>query len=297
MKSGFLYVIITAVLFATFEPIAALIKADISPLAITSIRFLVAGLMLLPFSIIEIRKQKIKFTLTDHLKMVGLGILFICTSMVLLQYAVKMSNNAALIAIIFSANSVSTIFLSSLLLKERITVKKLVALLLCIAGLLVCSWKHFGNAEELKAILLAVLAALTFSIYTILNKKMMKKASGNILISFSFLYGSILLFPAIFIVDGGILTAPTLTLSTALIMVYIAVAVTGIGYWAYFKALEKGSATLASLSFFVKPALSPIAAGIVSMTMPGIDIFAGLILVLIGSYMVSYAGKKEIKKQ
>ena len=136
MKSGFIYVIITAVLFATFEPISALIANDITPLAITAIRFLIAGLMLLPFSLHEIKKQKIKLTLGDHLKMVGLGILFICISMVALQYGVKVAKAAnqspALIAIVFSANSVITIFLSSFMLKEKITARKILALILCI---------------------------------------------------------------------------------------------------------------------------------------------------------------------
>ncbi len=297
MKSGYIYVIITAVLFATFEPISKLIAADITPLAITAIRFLIAGLMLLPFSLREIKKQNVKLTLGDHLKMIGLGILFICASMVSLQYGVKLSTSPALIAILFSANSVITIFLSSIMLKEKITAQKLLALILCVAGILVCSWQSLTGGSGALSILLGILAALTFSFYTVFNKKMMKKASGNILISFSFIYGSILLFPAIFIVDGGILSAETLTVKTALIMLYIAVAVTGIGYWAYFKALEKGSATLASLAFFVKPALSPIAAAIFVKEMPTVQIFIGLILVLIGSYMVSYAGKTKATKQ
>lgn len=296
MKSGYIYVIITAILFATFEPISKLIAADISPLAITAIRFLIAGLMLLPFSLHEIKKQKVHLTLLDHLKMVGLGILFICASMVFLQYGVKFSASPALIAILFSANSVITIFLSSIMLKEKITAKKLLALILCVAGILICSWQSLTGGSGALSIVLGVLAALTFSVYTVLNKKMMKKASGNILISFSFIYGSILLFPAIFLVDGGILTAETLTVKTTLIMLYIAVAVTGIGYWAYFKALEKGSATLASLAFFVKPALSPIAAAIFVKEMPTVQIFIGLILVLVGSYMVSYAGKTKANK-
>ena len=55
MKKGILYVIITAVLFATFEPASKVIANDIMPYALTFWRFLVGSLMLMPFAIIKIK--------------------------------------------------------------------------------------------------------------------------------------------------------------------------------------------------------------------------------------------------
>lgn len=293
MKSGLIYVFITAIVFATLEPVSKLIASDISPLAITAIRFLIGGVMLLPFSIYEIKKQKLRLGIGDHLKMAGLGVLFICLSMVMLQYAVKLSSSPSLIAIVFSSNSVITICLSALMLRERITVKKILALLLCAAGIFVCSRDSISVHNEALSVVLAVLAAVTFSLYTVLNKKMMKKASGNILIGFSFIYGSIILFAVNLLIGGEVVTTDNFSLTSGLIMFYIGFAVTGIGYWAYFKALEKGSATLASLSFFVKPALSPFVAVLVNGTPLTVEIFIALALVLIGSYLVSYSDKKN----
>ena len=111
--SGLIYALITAIVFATFEPASKIIAADFSPMAICGIRFLIGGIMFLPYSLYEMKKQKISLTVTDHIKMVGLGILFICISMTLLQYAIKLSSSPGLIAIIFSANSLITIIMSA----------------------------------------------------------------------------------------------------------------------------------------------------------------------------------------
>lgn len=291
------YVMLTAILFATLEPVSKLIAADISPLAITAIRFLIGGLMLLPFSLYEIKKQKVRLNPTDHLKMVGLGILFICVSMVMLQYAIKLASSPALIAIVFSSNSVITICLSAVLLKEQMSWKKIVALLLCIGGILMCSWDSLSMDNGAVSIVLAVLASITFSLYTVLNKKMMKKASGNILIGFSFVYGSVLLLVVNWMIGQPILTTEKLNWNSIWIMLFIGVAVTGIGYWSYFKALEKGSATLASLSFFVKPVLSPFVAYFVNDVDITMEIIIALVMVLAGSYIVSYSDKKIAVKQ
>ena len=100
--SGLIYALITAVAFATFEPASKIIAGEFSPLAICGIRFLIGGLMLLPYSLYEMKKQRTYLSVADHGKMIGLGILFICVSMVMLQYAIKLSSSPALIAIIFS---------------------------------------------------------------------------------------------------------------------------------------------------------------------------------------------------
>ena len=242
-----IYVFITAILFATLEPVSVLIASDISPLGITALRFLMGGMMLLPISIHEIKKQRIALSGKDHMKIMGLSVLFVCISMVMLQRAILLSNGqASIIAIVFSSNSVMTIFLSSILLKEKITTRKIVALLLCVLGIVICSWNNLKANSIGVSIILALLAAVTFSLYAVLNKRMMKKASGNILFGLSAVYGSIFVFIIIVVIAlvknqnvfNTIVTTEQLEMKSILIMLYIGIAVTGIGYWAYFGALK-----------------------------------------------------------
>ncbi len=291
MKSGLLYALITAIVFATFEPVAKLVATDFSPIAMCIMRFLIGGLIFLPYSLYEMKKQKISLTLMDHIKMMGLGILFICISMPMLQYSIKFSSSPALIAIIFSANSLMIIVISGFVLKERFTLKKIIALLACVIGFVVCSWDSFMAKSEASAVIIAVLSAFVFSIYAVINKKMMKKASGNILVGFSFMYGSIILLIVNWLFRGDFVTTDTVSVKSVLIVLYIGIIVTGVGYWAYFKAL-KYSATMASLSYLIKPALSPFVAVILNGVPVSASMIIGLVLVLAGSYVVSYTDNK-----
>ncbi len=290
MKNGIFYVIITAVLFTTFEPVCKLFSDAIDPYAITALRFLIGSLILLPFSIGEIIKKKIKLQAKDFTIMVLLGILFICVSMVLLQMSVKMADSPALIAIIFSANSVFTIILSVLFLKVKITKLNTAGIVLGILGVILCA--DFTQGSNAMSVVLGLLSAITFSVYTVLAKKYMTKVSGVIQTGISFFSGSAILL--IVLLLCGINVTEGINSSNALLFLYVAIFVTGIGYASYFAAMKAGGAQLAAISFMVKPILTPFATFFINGIVPGTKVIVALILVVIGLYMAS---KKERIKQ
>lgn len=283
MKKALVYIILTAVLFTTLEPVSKLISTEISPILITFIRFFIGGILLLPFSVMQVKKKKIKLSSKDILMISFLGILVICVSMILLQYAVLKAESPAMIAIIFSANSVFTIIFAAFILKDKVTWLKLAAIALCVSGLLVVA--DLRSGENMTSVLLAVLAALSFSLYTVLSKKFMKKVSGIIQTGFSFFIGSIVLLIALII--GGTSVFSGIAPSNIWQLIYLGIAVTGIGYWSYFNAIDKSSAMAASFVFFIKPALTPLATFIINGIVPDIKVFVSLVLVIAGSYLAT----------
>ena len=297
MKKGLVYILLTALIFTTLEPVSKLIAAQVDPFAITFLRFFVGGLILLPFSFMAIKKKNIRMNAKDIGILSALGVLCICISMPLLQYAVRQAESPALIAIVFSANSVFTILLSTVFLKEKITLMKIFAILLCFAGVLICT--DFSSGNHLSSILLALAAALTFSLYTVLSKKFMTKITGIIQTGFSFLIGSAVLLVGLLFMNIPILAS--VNGDTIFHLLYLGIVVTGIGYWSYFRAMDKASAMAASLVFFIKPILTPFATFFFNDIRPDIKVFAALILVLAGSYLATAAngnrlfGKKASK--
>lgn len=283
IKNGMLFVIITALCFATHEPASKLLDGEINPYAITAIRFLIGGLVLLPFSIREIFKRKIKLTAKDFGIMTGLGILFICVSMIFLQVAVAIADSAAIIAIIFSSNSIITIIMSAIFFKNKLTVGKIIGIVLCVIGVFVAA--DIKGGTNLMSVIFAILAALTFSTYTILTKKFMTKLSGVIQSGISFVIGSVILMVALIVcgieVWGGMSTANIGN------MLYISVIVTGLGYWAYFGAIKNGGPQTAALSFLIKPILTPFAAFVIIGEPFTSDIFIAVVLVVIGASLAS----------
>ncbi len=284
MKKGILYALITAVLFVTLEPVSKLIAGEVNPYAITFWRFIIGSLILLPSAIKKIKKEKIHIGLKDFTIMSALGILFICISMIALQIGVKKADSPALIAIIFSLNSIFTILFAIFILKEKLNRNKVLALFFGVIAVLACI--DFSSATNLESILYGVFAALSFSLYTVLSQKFTKKFGGIIQTSIVFLMGSIILFIALLVLKTEI--APSFSLNTFEVLLYLGIFVTGIGYGCYFKAIEKGGIIMGSLAFFIKPILTPFATLVVTGIVPDLKVFGAMACIVAASYFATY---------
>lgn len=292
MKNGMIYVILTVICFTFFEPISKILTDDgMNPYAITAIRFFVGSLFLLPFSVKEIRKNKIKLNLTDYLLLVGLGVFVICLSMVLVQYAVKVADSPTLIAVIFASNSIITIILSTIFLKAKLNRTKIIGIILCVIGVLVSS--DLTGKSNLTSVVLALLSALSFSAYTILCKKYMTKVSGIVQLGISFFSGSLILIIGLLIFKVNIFEGISLESLPALFMV--SVVVTGVGYWVYFEAIRTVGPQMAAIAFLIKPIFAPFATLLINKIMPDSSIVISLVLVVIGAILCSDMIKKKEK--
>lgn len=284
MKNGIIYVLITAVLFVTLEPVSKLIATDVNPFAITFWRFIIGSLILLPLAVKKIKREKIHIGLKDLGIMTILGILFICISMIALQVGVKKADSPSIIAIIFSSNSIFTILFAMLILKEKPNKNKIIALILGAIGVLACADLSAGT--NIESVLYGVFAALTFSLYTVLSQKFTKKFGGIIQTTVAFLMGSIVLLIAL--ISMGTDITFTFSPSTMGILIYLGIFVTGIGYGCYFKAIEKGGPIMASLAFFIKPILTPFVTLVVNGIVPDFKVLGAVACVVAASYFATY---------
>ena len=295
MKKGILFAALTAILFVTLEPVSKLIANDVTPFAITLWRFIIGSVMMLPFAIMKIKKEKISINFKDILLIGVLGVFIVCFSMIALQIGVKKADSPALIAIIFSSNSIFTILFSLFILKDKITSNKVIALILGVIGVLFCA--DFSSGTNLESIAYAVFAALSFSLYTVLSKKFTKKFGGIIQTSIGFLLGSIVLLVFLLVMgnatgDAAYTIMPSvINMNVILNLVYLGIFVTGLGYLFYFKAMEKGGAIMASLAFFIKPVLTPFVTFFVNGITPDWKVFAAVICIVAASYFATYYKK------
>ena len=289
MKNGLIFSIITAALFITLEPVSKLIANDVNPYAITFLRFFIASLVFMPFWITKVIKQKMKITLKDIVTCATLGIIFICVSMVFLQIGVKKADSPALISVLFSSNSMFTVLFTAIILKEKLTKRKLVAIILCATGVIICT--DFSSGSNLESILYGITAAVVFSIYTVLCKKYMTTLGGTVQAGITFLLGSVALFVILTFMKIDTFTA--ISPGNLLNLLYLGIFVTGIGYLCYFKAMEKGGTIMASLAFFIKPVITPFATFFINGIQPEGKIFIAILFVVAGSYLA--VTKKQIQ--
>ena len=271
MKKAIPFVLITALCFATLEPISGQIAANINPAAMTAIRFVFGGIILLPFAISAIKKHNIKISFKTIFSLFLLSVLLIGASMVPLQYAVleakKAELSTAVVAIIFCCNSVFTAIFSAIILKEKISLRSWLGIFLCLLGIIISS--NITSGIGVLSVVLALVSAITMGLYTVISKKFIKAVPGVVQNSFSFIMGGIALAIVLLFVNIPILpTSGNLTLNLG-VLAYLGIVVTGIGYAAFFKAIEFGSATVASSAFLIKPVLAPFAALLTSFLFIG----------------------------
>jgi len=291
MKKGVGYALLTAILFMTLEPVSKIIANDVSPFAITLWRFFIGSLILVPFAAIQIRKEGLKIHRKDLFVMSLLGILFICISMISLQSGVKIASSPSLIAIIFSSNSIFTLLFAILFVKEKMTRNKWLALIFCVIGLILCI--DFNQSTGVVSVLLALFAAVSFSLYTVLSQKYATSLGGAVQTCGVFLLGSFFLLLILLISGEDVM--PTWNAVTLPSLLYLGFFVTGVGYWSYFRGIAKGGAMMGALAFFIKPILTPFASFLINGIVPDFRIFAALTFVAAGSVFAIY--EKQFKKK
>lgn len=294
MNKAYYFVVLTALMFSTMEVACKVAGNDLDPFQLTFLRFVIGGLVLLPFGMSEMKKREIKMTGSDLLKLLGVGTIGIPVSMVLFQVGI-MNCNASSAAVMFSINPLFTMVCAHLLTSEKITKQRFIALMIGIIGLvfIIRPWDvQEGNTAFGASMLL--LAAITFGFYTVTGKMVSQKIGAIAQASISFLLGSAVLLVVILVMGRPVLEGVT---DNIVIVLYTGIFVTGLGYYAYFTAIKLADATTGSFAFFLKPALAPIIAVIVLRETILWNTFVGIGFILIASYLnIRYQKKaNEIK--
>ena len=226
------------------------------------------------------------------------GLLCVVVSMSFFQLAI-MYAKASTVAIIFSANPVFTIPIAGFLLKEKATTAMRASLCVSLAGI-ICILNPFSVSIDFTGILLVVLSAVTFSLYSVIGKMRSEKYGSVANTCFTFLAGDLILFLLMLVSNlpvferlnlgkglqilVGIPFVAGINQGNILIVIYLGIVVSGFGYLAYFMAMEKSSAGKASIAFFIKPALAPILALIILGEVIPLNTLAGIALIIAASY-------------
>ena len=177
--SGYLYIVLCAVIFSTMEVMLKTVHGVFAPMQITCLRFLIGGILLIPFALRSMKKKGAAFTRADVGFFALTGFLCVAFSMVLYQMAVTYTK-ASVVAIIFSCNPIFVTMLAYFLLREEIHRNHLVALALELLAVLIIIDPLHASLDPTGA-LLAIASALVFSFYSVVGKKRTPRTLQQIL--------------------------------------------------------------------------------------------------------------------
>lgn len=296
MKKAYGFVCLTAFLFGTMEVACKLAGNQLDPFQLTFIRFAIGGLILLPFAIVELRKNKIKLSIKDFMVLGMVGTLGIPLSMVFFQLGV-VNSNAATASVLISINPLFTMVFAHFFTSEKLNKNKFAVLGIAFLGLIFMI-KPWNIQEGNTAIGIAymLLAAIFFGAYTVAGKVSVQKMGIMAQTSISFILGSLVLLVVILVMGKPVVAGVA---DNLLLVGYVSVFVTGLGYFSYFMAIKMSDAATGSLAFFLKPAIAPVMAVIFLRETILWNTYIGIALILAASYMnIRYQRKgNEIKEK
>lgn len=286
-KKVIVYVFLTALLFSTMEVVLKVAGSQMDSLQLTFLRFMIGGLFLAPFAWQEKKREGRNLTTGDYFWMLLLGILCIPLSMLAFQLGI-MHSNASTAAVLFSVNPLFTIFFASMILKEKITANKAIALTLGIAGIvfMIRPW-DIQEGNSVLGVVLMISASLIFGLYTVTGKLRLQRIGLITQTSISFILGSLVLLIVMLFMKRPVFAGVA---DNLLMVLYIGVFVTGFGYYFYFMAIRHSDASTASMAFFIKPAIAPIFAVIFLKDILLWNTFVGIGLIVVGSF-ITLSGK------
>ncbi|MCI9027180.1 MAG: DMT family transporter [Lawsonibacter sp.] len=311
MKKGYGYIAVAVIMFTSFEVVLKFIAGQINPVQLTLCRFAIGFIFLLPVALHNLKKREKQLDRKTMAYFALLGLIGIALCMPILQMAVSYTNSSVA-AVMFSCNPVFVTFLAFFLLKEPIKPRHIAALALEILGTVVII-SPWNTKLNMMGVALALLSTLLFSLYGVMGKRKVAEFGGAVVTCFSFFFGSLIVLALILLSHipvvaqmfqsiglNSFANIPVLagyTWENLPYVLFVSVGVAGIGFCAYFLAMEYQPASVVSLVYFFKPALSPLLAWWVHGEEIAPNMLVGVILIVFGSLCSIIPGILEAKRE
>lgn len=297
MNRGYIFIFLATVFFSSMEVALKTVAHDFNPMQLNCTRFLVGGLLLIPFALRGLRQHGAQVTAAAWKGFAWLGFVGLVVSMMFYQMSILYAP-ASVVSVLFSCNPVLVLAFAYLILHADIRPQHITALVMeVVAALIIIDPLH--TTLDPVGITLVLLSAATFALYAVLGKKQCARYSGVAVTCFSCLAASaemivLMLISHIPAVADALQAAGLpmfaampffsgYTTGNILNVLYICVFVTAGGYACYFMGMEATSAMQGSLVFFFKPVLAPILAMLILGEEIPWNMWAGIGLMLVAS--------------
>ena len=173
MKKNYIYALVTVFIWSTLAAVAKMLLADIPNLETLAVSSIFSFVFLLVFNIINgsIRELK-KYSLKDYGIMAGLGFLGLFMYSALYYYGLKQlsSQEACILNYLWP---IMLVIFSSIILKEKMTVAKGLAMFCSFFGIIILSTGGGSTAtgNVTTGMISCIVAAACYGLFSVLNKK------------------------------------------------------------------------------------------------------------------------------
>ncbi len=255
------FVLIITILVVVWAFAFLFIKIGLEELSfvnLTIMRFLIVCLVLILILFFQ-KKRFSKLHKKDIVPIFLLGFFGVIVYHLGLNYGEQFISPAAA-SLIIATVPVQIIILSTIFLKEKIGLKKLIGIIIALCGVVVISiWGKAGasiHIEYISAVLAVLIAAIMSALYTIAGKKLLTRYSALSLTTYVMLLGSLGLTPFI---RGSLLDQISkMSMTGWFAVIFLGVFSTVVGYGLWYIVLKIKSASEISIYLYAIPVLSTI---------------------------------------
>lgn len=278
---GAVYLSIAAAIWGGVYVVSKVILETVPPFTLMFFRYLVAGGLL----IVLCRRQGLTiFPREDRWAMLQIGIVGYFLSIAAQFIGTKLSS-AHLGAVVTSLSPVFQSLFAILLLRERMSVREVVAMTAAFAGvLLIIGGPDMGGEAGIMAVGILLLAAVFWGYYSVVSRKLSGKYSALQITTCGIVLAGLLSIGPAYWEFGSWAVASLWQMSTLLSILYISVAATAIAFFCWNKGLSLVSSHEAGLFFFLQPVVGSLLGwALLGETLTG-SFLVGSLLVMIGTF-------------
>ncbi len=292
--AGYAFALLSTALWSGNLIVARALNASITPVSLAFLRWSVALAAFLPFALKgALAERKAVAKALPQLALTGLLGVSIFNTLIYFAGRSTSALNMSLISIVFP---IIVIVLSRFLFGEAISLKRVLGIVVVIAGVLLLITK--GRLEALLSLsfaqgdLLMLGAALMFALYSLLVRKRPPELSIGSFQFSTFAMGWLFLAPA-FIVERAISEPLALSLPAMGAILYVGLGASLVAFLSWNKAIELIGASTAGIVYYSMPAFGGLLA--FALLGEGIGLMHALSALLIVAGIV-LAGAQAKKK-
>jgi drug/metabolite transporter (DMT)-like permease len=284
-------------LFAFFaalgHPLGRIIVREMHPILLGTMSLLV-GLFVLALYVACSGRMKMLLGLKgkDVLLSAGIGI-FGFFFFQILTFSALSRIPASVNAFLINTSVVYISLLAAAVLKERIPVNRVAAIVLALVGMLFVVFNRgfqFQRAVDLLGCLFSILGAIVFSIYSVFGKKLLERNDPVVIVTVAVLSGSIFLV----IFSGltvGYASLSGVSMGSWLLTILLGATMIGLAYPLWFIGLKRLPASHVSLYIYMAPLFAVLLSFIILRETFGWLFWIGALLILGGIVLASMPAK------
>jgi drug/metabolite transporter (DMT)-like permease len=278
---------------SSFVVVKALLLQGLTPIAIATFRFLVAGvLFLVALVVMKVRRplSVVVFEGKDTLVFVGLSLVGVTFFFIVQYVGIELADASVAAILVCFLSPILIALLSMRIFNESLKKKQFLGLAVAGIGTLLVitgGTMDFGSSNPtfLFGSLILLLTPILWASYTLGGKRLIEKYSPFLVVAYVSIIGGLFLIP-FSLAENSLQGILTLSLQAWEAILYLAVTCSFVGYFIWFHVMSRVKAAVTSSFLFAEPLVTVLFATVFigeNITLPllvgGLLIFTGVLLI------------------